>query len=96
MKCSVKKFGGRAKVNVLFWISRFVERENTSEKIRSLIETRGKRGCSVDDDYSSSSASVLLCCRHCCCFFRFAAGHVIFFVVLLCEVCVSVFSKYVI
>ena len=57
MKCSVKKFGGRAKVNVMFWISRFVERENTSEKIRSLVETRGKRGCSVDAAAAAAAAA---------------------------------------
>ena len=34
----------------MFWILRFVERENASEKIRSLVETRGKRGCSIDDE----------------------------------------------
>ena len=61
MKCSVKKFGGRAKVNVMFWISRFVERENTSEKIRSLIETRGKRGCSVDA--AAAAKSHVIYCR---------------------------------
>ena len=51
MKCSVKKFGGRAKVNVMFWISRFVERENTSENICSFerAETQCKRGCNFDE-----------------------------------------------
>ena len=35
----MKKFRGRAKVNVMFWIFRFVERENASEEIRSFVET---------------------------------------------------------
>ena len=39
MVLCVKKFGGRAKVYVLFWIWRGVERENALQEIHSLVET---------------------------------------------------------
>ena len=44
----MKKFRRRAKVDVMFWISRFVERENASEERDSFVvreEERDKRGC---------------------------------------------------
>ena len=66
MKCSVKKFRGRAKVNVLFWIFRFVKRfvegENTSEERHSFVmrdESHGKKRQFI----VSSSIVHVQCCR---------------------------------
>ena len=78
MKCSVKKFGGRAKVNVMFWIWRGVERENTSEERHSFVvrnEARCKKRQFVVDD--GGGHVQCCCCRRC--FFRFTRH-------FLCEV----------
>ena len=58
----MKKFRRGAKVDVMFWIFCFVERENASEEICSFVETCGKRGCRFD-----------VCSL--CGLFRFASGH---------------------
>ena len=46
LKCSVKKFRGRAKVDVIFWIVCFVEGEDALEERQFFVmgeEMRGKR-----------------------------------------------------
>ena len=53
----MKKFREGANVVVMFWIFHFVERENASEDIRSFVETRGKRGCSVNDEPSAGGGT---------------------------------------
>ena len=50
LKCSVKKIRRGAKVDVIFWIFRFVKGKDSSEEIRSFVETRCKRGCSSFDE----------------------------------------------
>ena len=65
---AVKKFRGAAKVDVIFWISRFVEGENTSEERHSMVmreEARGKREhCNFVLLLLFSFSSILQCCCH--------------------------------